>query len=186
MNTQITNFRDLAVEEFDTTTLLEHAAQQAIDRRYEDFLIVDVDSHHYETESIAEIAEYMDDPVMRHETKYKGMSRGGITSPDGSYQEIGGRITRYPGRRREKVPPSPHRDVTLMRRWMDAMGVDIACMFPTPMLNLAACPRVEVEVALATAYNRWLCERVLAHEPRLRSHSPVSYTHLTLPTIYSV
>ena len=57
MNTQITNFRDLAVEEFDTTTLLEHAAQQAIDRKYEDFLIVDVDSHHYETESIQEIAE---------------------------------------------------------------------------------------------------------------------------------
>ena len=113
MNTQITNFRDLAVEEFDTTTLLEHAAQQAIDRKYEDFLIVDVDSHHYETESIQEIAEYMDDPVMRHETRYQGMARGGITSADGSYQEIGGRITRYPGRRREKVPPSPHRDITL-------------------------------------------------------------------------
>ena len=143
MNTQITNFRDLAVEEFDTTTLLEHAAQQAIDRKYEDFLIVDVDSHHYETESIQEIAEYMDDPVMRHETKYQGMARGGITSADGSYQEIGGRVTRYPGRRIEKVPPTPHRDITLMRRWMDAMGVDIACMFPTPMLNLAACPRVE-------------------------------------------
>ena len=96
MNTQITNFRDLAVEEFDTTTLLEHAAQQAIDRKYEDFLIVDVDSHHYETESIQEIADYMDDPVLRHETKYQGMARGGITSADGSYQEIGGRITRYP------------------------------------------------------------------------------------------
>ncbi len=169
MNTQITNFRDLAVEEFDTTTLLAHAAQQAIDRKYEDFLIVDVDSHHYETEAIAEIAEYMDDPVLRHETKYQGMARGGITSADGSYQEIGGRITRYPGRKREKVPPAPHRDITLMRRWMDAMGVDIACMFPTPMLNLAACPRVEVEVAMATAYNRWLCERILSEDPRFKS-----------------
>jgi len=49
------------------------------------------------------------------------------------------------------------------------MGVDIACMFPTPMLNLAACPRVEVEVALATAYNRWLCERVLSEDPRFKS-----------------
>jgi hypothetical protein len=82
---------------------------------------------------------------------------------------MAGRITRYPRRKDEKVPPEPHRDITLMRRWMDAMGVDVACMFPTPMLNLSVCPRVEVEVGLARAYNRWLCERVLGEEPRLKS-----------------
>ena len=49
------------------------------------------------------------------------------------------------------------------------MGVDIACMFPTPMLNLAACPRVEVEVAMAQAYNRWLCEKILGEEERIKS-----------------
>ncbi len=38
-----TTFRDLSVEEFDTTTMLEHATQQAIQRRYEDFFICDVD-----------------------------------------------------------------------------------------------------------------------------------------------
>src|SRR5690242_16691077 len=135
-----TNFRDLAAAEFDTTTLLAHAAEQAVARRYEDFCIVDVDCHHYETEAFQEIIQYMDDPVLRHEAKYQGMARPGIAASDGSYQELGGRITRYPGRRIEKVPPAPHRDITLMRRWMDAMGVDIACMFPTPMLNLAACP----------------------------------------------
>jgi uncharacterized protein len=34
-----------------------------------------------------------------------------------------------------------------------------------------ACIRnpVEVEIALSRAYNRWLCERVLANESRLRS-----------------
>src|ERR1700678_1232434 len=112
MNTQITNFRDLATEEFDTTTLLEHAAQQAIDRKYEDFLIVDVDSHHYETESIAEIAEYMDDPVMRHETKYQGMARGGVTSADGSYQEIGGGVPPYPGRGGGRGHAPPASDAT--------------------------------------------------------------------------
>ncbi len=149
MNIHSPNFRDLAAAEFDTTTLLAHAAEQAAARRYEDFCIVDVDCHHYETEAFQEIIQYMDDPVLRHEAKYQGMARPGIASADGSYQELGGRITRYPGRRIEKVPPAPHRDITLMRRWMDAMGVDIACMFPTPMLNLAACPRVEVEVALA-------------------------------------
>jgi predicted TIM-barrel fold metal-dependent hydrolase len=80
-----------------------------------------------------------------------------------------GRISRYPLRNREKTPPTIHRDITLMRRWMDAMGVDMACMFPTPMLNISTCPRVDVETALARAYNRWLCDNVLAEEPRLTS-----------------
>src|ERR1700704_4659129 len=169
MNVHANNFRDLAAAEFDTTTLLAHAADQAIERRYEDFCIVDVDCHHYETEAFNEILQYIEDPVIRHEAKYQGTARGGIASADGSYQEIGGGTPRYPGRRIEKVPPTPHRDITLMRRWMDAMGVDIACMFPTPMLNLASCPRVEVEVAMAQAYNRWLCEKILGEEPRIIS-----------------
>ena len=163
------DFRDLASEEFDTRTLLRNAEEQAIVRKYEDFLIVDVDSHHYETEAFKEIAEYIDDPVMRHEARYQGASRGGLWSEGGMYQEIGGRITRYPGRKNEKVPASPHRDITLMGRWMDAMGVDMAVMFPTPMLNLSACPRIQVEVALSKAYNRWLCDKILDADPRIKS-----------------
>ena len=93
MNVHANNFRDLAAAEFDTTTLLAHAAEQAIERRYEDFSIVDVDCHHYETEAFNEILQYMDDPVLRHEAKYQGMARGGITSDNGSYQELMGRIT---------------------------------------------------------------------------------------------
>ena len=65
---------------------------------------MDVDSHHYETEAFSEIANFIENPVLRHEAKYQGMARGGVTSVDGSYQEIGGRITRYPGRKAEKVP----------------------------------------------------------------------------------
>jgi predicted TIM-barrel fold metal-dependent hydrolase len=163
------DFRDLAVEEFDTTTLLRHANQQAVERRYEDFCIVDVDSHHYESEAFSDIADYIVDPVLRHEAKYQKMGRPGINHPDGSYQEMTGRITRYPGRSKEKTPPTPHREITLMRRWMDPMGVDIAVLFPTPMLSLQVCPRVEVEVALAQAYNRWLCDEILAEDPRLKS-----------------
>jgi len=163
------NFRDLSVEEFDTKTLLAHANQQAIQRRYEDFLIVDVDAHHYETDSFAQIVEYIEDPVMRAQAKYQGFGAQGITSTSGGYQGLGGRITRNHGRRLEKTPSTPHRDITMTKRWMDAMGVDISCMFPTPMLFLGTTPRTEVEVALARAYNRWLCEEVLAHEPRIKS-----------------
>jgi predicted TIM-barrel fold metal-dependent hydrolase len=163
------SYRDLAVEEFDTTTLLAHASQQAARRRYEDFLIVDIDGHHYETASFAQIAEFIEDPVMRDQAKYQGYGAGGITSGTGAYQELGGRVTRYPGRRKEKTPPGTHRDLAITRRWMDAIGIDILMLFPTPMLGLGFTPRVEVEVALARAYNRWLCEVVLAEEPRIKS-----------------
>ena len=162
-------FRDVSLDNYDTTAALAHAAQQAIERRYEDFLIVDTDSHHYETEAFKEIAEYIDDPVMRYEAKFQGHSRGGFTSETGSYQEIAGRITRYPERKNEKVPTTKHRDLTLMERWMDAMGVDMAVMFPTPMLNLSNCPRIQVEVAMAKAYNRWLCDKILDADPRIKS-----------------
>jgi predicted TIM-barrel fold metal-dependent hydrolase len=163
------DFRDLASEEFDTRTLLRNAADQAVVRKYEDFLIVDTDSHHYETEAFKEIAEYIDDPVMRYEAKFLGHSRGGFTAETGSYQELAGRITRYPLRKTEKVPTTKHRDLTLMERWMDAMGVDMAVMFPTPMLNLSNCPRIQVEVTMAKAYNRWLCDKILTEDPRIKS-----------------
>ena len=163
-----TNFRDLSVEEFDTTTLLKHANEQAIQRHYEDFFICDVDGHHYETESFKSICEYIEDPVMRDQAKYQGFGGAGITG-GGNYQPLGGRVTRYPGRRREKTPAGINRDIAMTRRWMDAIGIDVLNIFPTPMLGLGFTPRVDVEVALARAYNRWLCDEILAHEPRICS-----------------
>ena len=163
------SFRDLAVEEFDTRTLLTHASAQAAQRRYEDFFIADIDGHHFETLSFAEIVKFIEDPVMRDQAKYQGFGGGGIASPSGGYQELVGRITRHDGRRPEKIDPGQQRDRTLTRRWMDAIGIDQLCLFPTPMLGLGLTPRPEVEVAMARAYNRWLCEVVLAEEPRIKS-----------------
>ncbi len=85
------------------------------------------------------------------------------------YQDIGGRITRHDLRKLEKTSPDTHRDIAMTKTWMDAMGVDYACLFPTPMLFLGLHPQVEIEVAMAQAYNRWLCERILAQEPRIIS-----------------
>ena len=172
MDLPLSDYRKMAVEEFDTSKLLAHAARQASERGYKNFPIVDVDSHHYELESFHEILEYMEDPVLQQlaMSASQATSKGNGVMPGGvGYQDMGGRVTRYPLRKMEKAEGDKHRDITLTKRWMDAMGVDVAVMFPSPMLQLGLHPQVEVEVALGRAYNRWLCERVLAHEPRIRS-----------------
>ncbi|MGA3305240.1 MAG: hypothetical protein ABSC26_04430, partial [Stellaceae bacterium] len=173
MDSLETKFRDPAVEEFDTRTLLIQAERQARKRKYEDFCIVDVDAHHYETESFQEIIEYIEDPVLRQTAKSKkgtGSGRPGLVGTSPGFQDVGGRIPRYTTRTQEKTPAAPpHRDVHLTERWMNALGVDIVCLFPTPMLQLGLHPQVETEVQLARAYNRWLCDKVLASEPRFKS-----------------
>ena len=166
--------RDPAAEEFNTPTLLRLAAEQAHTRNYKDFLIVDVDAHHYETEHFAEIAKYIDNPVLRHQVQGGGRKQQSATVPNVlpsqvGNQDLSGRITRYRRRSEEKTPPGEHRDLTLTRRWMDAIGTDMVCLFPTPMLYLGLHPQVEVEVGLARAYNAWLIDNVLAREPRVRS-----------------
>ncbi|MFM1816020.1 MAG: hypothetical protein RLZ98_2715 [Pseudomonadota bacterium] len=168
MNVVTPVVRDPSKEKFDTRRLLANAEQQAIDRRYEDFMIVDVDAHHYETGSYVEIFDYIDDPVMRDQFKF---SKGQTLHPrsTGGYQEMAGRITRYAHRSSEQAEGAPHRDIGLTRKWMDAMGIDVACVFPTPMLGLGLNPIVEVEVQYARAYNRWLTEKILAQEPRMVS-----------------
>jgi uncharacterized protein len=172
MELPLSDHRRMRVDEFDTRIVLSHAAKQARERGYANFPIIDVDSHHFESESFGEIVKYVEDPVIRQLLEastiagYRGV--GALPASLG-YQDYGGRIMREPLRRLERTEPKPHRDVTLTRRWMDSMGVDIAILFPTPMLHLGLHPQVEVEVALSYAYNRWLVEHVLAEEPRIRT-----------------
>jgi uncharacterized protein len=172
------SFRDPALEEFDTTRLLANAREQAAKRRYDEFMIVDVDAHHYENESYTEITEFIEDPVFRNEARTQGFGgRRGVSDPDANYQNLGGRISRVRRRAQEKTPPGQNRDIALTLRWMDALGVDVICLFPTPMLSLGMSPRPDSEVQLARAYNRWLCDTVLAHEPRIRSMLYLPFNH---------
>src|SRR5579885_3755501 len=137
MDLPLSDFRRMAVEEFDTSKLLRHAAKQARERGYQNFPIVDVDSHHYESESIGEILEYMDDPGLLQlalSARQANAKSVGVLPAGVGYQDMGGRVTRYPLRRLEKTEAGVQRDIALTRRWMDAIGIDIAVMFPTPML----------------------------------------------------
>jgi uncharacterized protein len=161
--------RPVEFDKFSTPKHLEHASEQARKRKYQDFVIVDVDSHHYENESYAEVFEYIESPVFRREAiEAQGRTTGFLNTQVGG-QALAGRIVRNKAHRIEKPRLAKHRDIGMTLDWMDAMGVDYACLFPTPMLFLGAHPVPETEAAMAQAYNRWLCERILAHEPRIVS-----------------
>ena len=62
-----------------------------------------------------------------------------------------------------------HRDLTLMRRAIESMGIDVQIVFPQPMLEIGLHPSAEIETQLIFAYNRWFTSRILAHEPRIKS-----------------
>ncbi len=49
------DFQGMSVAQFDTRTFFGHAADQARERNYKDLFIVDVDSHHYESDCLPEI-----------------------------------------------------------------------------------------------------------------------------------
>src|SRR5215813_9560979 len=154
--------RRVSVDELNTTQLLRHARKQAVQRNLDDMLIVDVDAHHYEHENLNEFLEYMENDVLKQITM-SGRTKGRqpVIPTQVGYQDMGGRVTRYPMRSSEKTEAGTLRDVQLGYRWMDAMGVDYSCLFPTGMLNIGLHPHKEMEVDLCWAYNRWVTEKVL-------------------------
>lgn len=159
----------LSVDEYDTTRILAHARQQADARKFDDILIVDMDSHHEESGSFRDIALQMDDPVER---QFAMSASGGGRRPSVpfniGYEDAGGRIQRYAMAKQEKTPDNVHRDIAIANRRMDAMGVDYSLMLPTTALRLGFQPKKHFEAEFGLAYNRWLCDTVLPQAPRLR------------------
>jgi predicted TIM-barrel fold metal-dependent hydrolase len=154
--------RRVTVDELNTTQLLRHARKQAVQRNLDDMLIVDVDAHHYESENYSEFLEYMENDVLKQLTlSGRAKNRQAIVPSGVGYQDMGGRVTRYPMRGSEKTEAGVMRDVQLGQRWMDAMSVDYSCLFPTGMLNIGLHPQKEMEHELCWSYNRWLTEKVL-------------------------
>ena len=157
--------RRITVDELNTSQLLAHARKEATKRNFDDMLIVDVDAHHYENEHMRDILPFMDNDVQR-QLALAGAARqqgsGSLIPGQVGYQDVGGRVTRYPLRHSEKTDErGHHRDIKLGHRWMDAMSVDYACLFPTSMLTIGLHPQKEMEFELTWAYNRWLTEKVL-------------------------
>src|SRR5262245_34163115 len=111
--------RRVSLEELNTSRLLAHARQQAVKRGLDDVLIVDVDGHHYENECFDEFLPLIENDVLRHLILAgRAQGRQALTPSQVSFQDMGGRITRYPMRSSEKTSGDKPRDVELGQRWM--------------------------------------------------------------------
>lgn len=154
----------------DTRDVLSHATRQAM--AYDNYFVVDVDAHVSEDHFWSEIIELIDNDVLRQigQQQNKGFAGANALlniSPGLSLQSVGGRIG-HQGRREPVTEVDGHRFITAARRGMDALGLDYQVVFPSAMLLLGMHPQDDVEVQLAGAFNRWMIERILPHDPRLK------------------
>ncbi len=156
--------------ETDTRDYLARAKPHA--DKYKDYFIVDVDAHVSETMFWSEVTNKIDSDVWRQMAQSQGKrvnaSAGLLNAVPGmNYQDAFGRIPHQQNLAEKVVPGGGHRQIQLLQRAMDSMGIDVMCTFPTPMLLLGMHPQTEVEVQIGRAYNRWFVEDILPEDKRI-------------------
>jgi predicted TIM-barrel fold metal-dependent hydrolase len=161
------------VDRSDSRDILARAKQQADERNFDDVFIVDIDAHIGEARAWADVCDFIEDPVIK-EAAFSfgdGTRRGAFMNgePGLQWQNVWGRIPHGQGLKEEVEDTSVPRQVQLIRRSLDQMGLDYQVVFPNALLYLGMHPVKELEVHLANAYNRWLVEKMLPEEPRLKA-----------------
>ena len=159
MDAVVTQAKNHPVQDIDTYTdtrdYLAHARRDAERKGFADWLIADIDAHHVESVSWAEVTAYIEDPVVRHQATMYQKERVrappyGLNGDLGlRYQDVGGRIPHQSSQREKIEETDVHRDVVLTRRAMHGLAVDYMVLFPTPMLVLGMHPQTEMEVFLS-------------------------------------
>ena len=160
----------------DTREILANARRDIERYGLDKYFIVDVDSHHVELDTWNEILEYIEDPVLRFNglqmaKNWPFAANVALSNhpPGMTFQDVSGRIP-HMAQLGEAVEPSEiHRDVTLVRRAMESMGIAVQIVFPQPMLEIGLHPSPETETQLIVAYNRWFTERILSADSRIKS-----------------
>jgi predicted TIM-barrel fold metal-dependent hydrolase len=155
----------------DTRDYLAQATRQAL--AYDDYeLLIDVDAHLQEGGFWHEIIALLDNDVLK-QTAQAMMRPGALPlvnmQPGMTFQALAGRIPHQAGPQEKTDDPAKagHRFVQVVRRTIEAMGLDYQVIFPTAMLHLGMNPMEEIEIELARAYCRWLTELILPEDPRI-------------------
>ena len=157
----------------DSREILANARRDTERYGLDDYFIVDVDSHHVELDSWPEILAYLDSPVLRDTAEQMMRNWPNATrlalhnhSPGLTMQDVSGRVP-HQASLAEPTPDTTsgaHRDVTLVRRAMEAMSIDVQVVFPQPMLETGLHPQPEIATALLQAYNRWFTAEILPRD----------------------
>ena len=124
--------------------------------------VLDGDVH--VNESPAELAEYAEAPWDIALREIASSAREGDATLPGMSPKADYRVPWPGGQNRSQLV----RSAAAMRRELDELHVDIAVLFPDYLLTLPMVRDPRFALALATAYNAWLCERWLSSEPSLR------------------
>ena len=165
--------RPLIDDRTDTSELLARARSQADVRGLDDYFIVDVDSHIGDGAAWAEVMKFCENEQVREAAQFfaGGTGRGAFLNdtPGLQWQHVGGRIPHGAGLKEPVTDKSVPREVVLSRKCIDALGLNYQVFFPGALLFLGMHPVREMEVHLSTAYNRWIVEHVLPHEPRMKA-----------------
>ena len=162
------------IQTSDSHDILAHGRQQAAARGLDDYFIVDVDSHIGDGVAWPEVIEFIENDRIRQEAMSFGQGTGSGAflndMPGLQWQSAGGRIPAWRG-----VAGKDHRHQRAARGGADAARRWTASRLTTRSFSRAAfCSSACIRCArwrsnLATAYNRWLVEQVLPHEPRMKA-----------------
>ena len=157
----------------DSYEILARATRQAAERGLDKYFIVDADSHIGDGLAWAEVLKFVENETVRDAAMFFGGGTGRSAflndTPGLQHQHAGGRIPHGAHLREPIADKSVPREVALSRKAMDCMGLDYQVFFPSALLFLGMHPQREIEAELATAYNRWIVEHVLPHEPRMKA-----------------
>ena len=157
----------------DSRDILAHARRQADARNFDDVFIVDVDAHVDDGGNWARITEFIEDEVVREAANAfgDGSRKGAFLNGAGGlqWQNVWGRILH--GRDRITLPDgsTTAAEIAMARASMSQMAMDYQVIFPRALLFLGMHPVPEMEIHLATAYNRWLVECALPQDPRVKA-----------------
>ncbi len=157
----------------DSYEILARATRQAAERGLDKYFIVDADSHIGDGLAWAEVLKFVENETVRDAAMFFGGGTGRSAflndTPGLQHQHAGGRIPHGAHQREPIADKSVPREVVLSRKAMDCMALDYQIFFPSALLFLGMHPQREIEAELATAYNRWIVEHVLPHEPRMKA-----------------
>jgi predicted TIM-barrel fold metal-dependent hydrolase len=157
----------------DSIEILRRAKKQAADRNLDKYFIVDVDAHIGDGGAWTRVLKYIENDQIREAAFHFGGGTGQGAflndTPGLQWQHNGGRIPHGAGLREPHDDKDVPREVALSRKSMEQMAIDYQVFFPNALLFLGHHPVREMEVELAIAYNRWIVEELLPHEPRMQA-----------------